>query len=209
VVRVVVADDHPLFREALAAMISHAPGLALIGQAPDGRAALSLILEEQPDVALLDVDMGGFDGPDVMAHLRRSGSATRVLFVSAGCHGPTVRQAIGAGGGGFVTKTNPPAEIVQAVRRVASGELVLCSSAGPALAGELRFQHDADLPVLSEREGEVLALVAEGRSVAEIGSELHLSPATVKTHLQSLYGKLGVSERAAAVAAAMRRNLIP
>lgn len=207
-IRVVLADDHPLYLSALEAVIEHAPELELIGAATDGREALQLILENEPDVAVLDFQMGTFDGPRVARHVAQSETTTRMLIVSARTDGHLVHQAMSAGAHGYLSKDAGVEEIRAAVVRIAGGEIVLGSDASAALAGELRASAGADTPVLTEREKEVLALVAEGKSVADIGGHLHLSPATVKTHLQTLYGKLGVSERAAAVAAAMRRDLL-
>jgi two-component system nitrate/nitrite response regulator NarL len=205
---VFVADDHPLFRAALADTVRAADGLELVGEAQEGRAALSAILDLAPDVAVLDIRMPGLDGPQVAKHLAREGCATRVLFISAYSDGHLVHKALGAGGSGFLSKDAGGDEIIRAIEGVARGELMLGAEAGSALSGQLRALSRAEEPPLSEREMQVIRLVAEGLSVADIGGRLHLSPATVKTHLQSLYGKLGVSERAAAVAEAMRRDLL-
>jgi two-component system nitrate/nitrite response regulator NarL len=207
-IRVILADDHPLYLQALVAVVEHAPELELCATAADGREALGLILEHRPDVAVLDYQMGAFDGPRVARHVGRADAPTRMLVLSARDDGHLVHQAMSAGAHGYLSKDADPQEIRAAIGRIAAGEVVLGSGASAALASELRAGAGADTPMLSERESEVLALVAEGRSVAEIGAQLHLSPATVKTHLQTLYGKLGVSERAAAVAAAMRRDLL-
>jgi two-component system, NarL family, nitrate/nitrite response regulator NarL len=207
-IRVVVVDDHPLYLQALADAVSAAPELELAGSAGDGPGGLELIRRLRPDVAILDVRMAGCDGPAVAQQLEDAGLNTRVLFVSAYDDGATVHRALSAGGNGFLTKDAGSVEIRRAIVGIMRGEMVLAPTAGRQLATELRRQQLPEQPPLTLREQQMLERIAEGRSVAEIAGELHLSQATVKTHLRSLYAKLEVSERAAAVAAAMRRGLL-
>ena len=141
--------------------------------------------------------------------VKRDRLGTRVILLSAHVGSEVVYQAVAAGASGYLSKEAEAGQICDAVVAVARGETVLAPQIQAALAGEI--QRHADLrerPALSEREREVLVRIADGLSAPEIGAQLHLSPATVKTHLQSLYDKLGVSERAAAVAEAMRRGLL-
>jgi two-component system, NarL family, nitrate/nitrite response regulator NarL len=207
-IRVVVVDDHPLYRQALADTVAAAPELQLVGAAGDGPAGLDLIRRLDPDVAILDVRMRGCDGPDIAKALEQTGLGTRILFVSAFDDGGTVHRALSAGGNGFLSKDAGSAEIRRAIVGIMRGEVVLAPAAGRQLTAELRRQRLPEAPPLTEREMQVLERIAEGRSVAAIAHELHLGEATVKTHLRSLYAKLEVSERAAAVAAAMRRGLL-
>jgi two-component system, NarL family, nitrate/nitrite response regulator NarL len=207
-IRVVVVDDHPLYRQALADTVGAAPELELAGSASEGRSGLELILKLDPDIAILDVRMAGVDGPTVAQQLENSGVRTRILFVSAYDDGATVHRALTAGGNGFLTKDAGSVEIRRAIVGIMRGEIVLAPTAGRQLAAELRRLQLPETPPLTVREQQMLERIAEGRSVGEIAAELHLSPATVKTHLRSLYAKLEVSERAAAVAAAMRRGLL-
>jgi two-component system nitrate/nitrite response regulator NarL len=206
-VSVVVADDHPLYREGLAGAIRARPNLELVGEAADGDEALDLITALSPDVALLDVKMQT-DGPAVLRHLQAERSPTRVVFLSAHLDSALVYSALEAGAVGFLSKRADRAAICDALEAAAQGEVVLSPETQTALGREIRLNRREERPALTEREREVLALAAEGLSASAIGERLFLSPATVKTHLAHLYGKLGVSDRAAAVAEAFRRDLL-
>jgi two-component system nitrate/nitrite response regulator NarL len=208
VIRVVVVDDHPLYRQALADTVGAAPELELVGAAGDGREGLDLIRRLDPEIAILDVRIGACDGPDIARAIEQSGVRTRILFISAYDDGATVHRALSAGGNGFLSKDAGGVEIRRAIVGIMRGEVVLAPTAGRQLTAELRRQRLPETPPLTAREQQMLEGIAEGRSVAEIAAALHLSQATVKTHLRSLYAKLEVSERAAAVAAGMRRGLL-
>jgi two-component system nitrate/nitrite response regulator NarL len=203
---VLIADDHPLFREAIARVIAERPDLELVAEAADGRAALEKIRELEPDVAVIDVRMPQLDGSDVLLALREEGLHTNVVFLSAFLDSKTVYDAVAAGANAYLSKEAETGEIVTAILAAARGETIL----GPEVQTEqIRFREENESrPRLSEREHEVLKLIADGLSAPEIGERIHLSTATVKTHLQHLYEKLGVSERAAAVAEGMRRGLV-
>jgi len=206
---VLIADDHPLFREAIARVIAERSDLELVAEAADGRAALEKIRELQPDVAVIDVRMPELDGSDVLVALREEGSPTNVVFLSAFLDPETVYDAVAAGANAYLSKEAETDEIVTAILAAARGETILGPEVQTGLAEQIRFREESEArPRLSEREHEVLKLIAEGLSAPEIGERIHLSTATVKTHLQHLYEKLGVSERAAAVAEGMRRGLV-
>jgi two-component system nitrate/nitrite response regulator NarL len=206
---VLIADDHPLFREAITRVIAERPELALVGEASDGRAALELIRELAPDVAVIDVRMPELDGSDVLVALREEGLGTNVVFLSAFLDSKTVYDAVAAGAKAYLSKEADSEEIVEAIAAAARGDTLLGPEVQTGLAEQIRFREENDArPRLSDREHEVLKLVAQGLSAPEIGERIHLSTATVKTHLQHLYEKLGVSERAAAVAEGMRRGLV-
>ena len=206
---VVIADDHPLYREALAGAISRRPDLELVGEAVDGRTALELIRERIPDVAVLDMRMPDLRGLDVVAALTRDGSPTRVLMLSAARESSVVYAAVAAGAAGYWSKDGERDAICDAIAAVARGEKVLDPSLQAGVFTEIHSREiNADRPVLTDREREILALIAAGMSAPAIGQQLFLSTATVKTHLAHLYEKLGVSDRAAAVAEAMRRGLL-
>ncbi len=208
-VRVLIADDHPLYRDGVARAIKGRPELELVGTAADGREALDAIRRLAPDVALIDVRMPGLDGPGVLRAVQREGADTRVILLSASVESETVYDALAAGARGYLSKESGADEIADALAAVSRGETVLAAEVQSALATQIQRQaQGAGQPGLSAREHEVLRLIAEGRSTPEIGRLLHLSPATVKGHLQTLYDKLGVSERAAAVAEGMRRGLL-
>lgn len=206
---VLIADDHPLFREAIARVIAARDDLELVAEAADGRAALERIRELRPDVAVIDVRMPELDGSDVLAALREDGLPTRVVFLSAFLDSETVYGAVAAGASAYLSKEADSEEIVDAIASAARGETILGPEVQTGLAQQIRLREESEArPRLSDREQEVLQLIAQGLSAPEIGQRIHLSTATVKTHLQHLYEKLGVSERAAAVAEGMRRGLV-
>lgn len=206
---VLIADDHPLFRAAISRVVGARSELELIGEATDGRTALELIRELQPDVAVIDVRMPDLDGADVLAALRAEELPTSVVFLSAFLDSKTVYDAVAAGAKAYLSKEADSEEIVRAIQAAARGETILGPEIQTGLAEQIRLREEsAARPRLSAREQEVLELIAGGLSAPEIGERIHLSTATVKTHLQHLYEKLGVSERAAAVAEAMRRGLL-
>ncbi len=207
-VSVLVADDHPLYREAIVRAVGERPDLELAGEAKDGRAALGAIRELRPDVAVVDLRMPELDGVQVAAAVHRDGLPTRVLLLSAFHEAPLVFAAVAAGAAGYLSKDASRRRIQEAILGVARGETVLDPEAQAGLAAEVRARGRPDRPALTDREMEVLRHVAAGRGAPEIAGLLFLAPATVKGHLQSVYEKLGVSERAAAVAEAMRRGLI-
>jgi two-component system nitrate/nitrite response regulator NarL len=208
-IRVVVADDHPIYREGMVRAIGERPDLDLVGEADDGREALAKIEELEPDVALLDIQMPELDGLEVLSAARRDASPTEILLLSAHVDSEHAYGAVAAGAKGYLSKQAARGEICDAIVTVARGGTVFDPEVQTGLASELhereRGRHG---PALTPREREVLKLVAEGRSAPEIAERIHLSPATVKSHLQAIYEKLGVGERAAAVAEAMRRGLL-
>jgi two-component system, NarL family, nitrate/nitrite response regulator NarL len=207
-VRVVVGDDHPLFREGVVRALSLSGSVNVVGEADDGSAALELIKAHVPDVALLDYRMPGMDGAQVAAAVRTNDLPTRVLLISAHDESAIVYQALQQGAAGFLLKDSTRTEIVNAVLDCAKGRNVVAPSLVGGLAGEIRQRAAPSAPVLSAREREVLTRIARGQSIPAIAAELFVAPSTVKTHVQRLYEKLGVSDRAAAVAEAMRQGLL-
>jgi two-component system nitrate/nitrite response regulator NarL len=207
-VRVLVAEDHPLFRQAVVRTVKERPDLEIVAETADGREALDAIRALKPDVAVLDLKMPGLDGVQVLNALTRDGDPTRVVLLSAYLDGATAFEAVAAGAAAYLSKDADAARIADAIAAVARGETVIGQEVQSGLAQQIRAQRDGRRTLLSDREREVLGHVAAGRSAPEIGRLLFLSTATVKGHLQSLYDKLGVSDRAAAVAEAMRRGLL-
>jgi two-component system nitrate/nitrite response regulator NarL len=207
-VRILVAEDHPLFRQAVVRTVKERPDFEIVAETADGREALDAIRELKPDVAVLDLKMPGLDGVQVLNALTRDGDPTRVVLLSAYLDGATAFEAVAAGAAAYLSKDADGARIADAIAAVARGETVIGQEVQSGLAQQIRAQRDGRRTLLSERERDVLGHVAEGRSAPEIGRLLFLSTATVKGHLQSLYDKLGVSDRAAAVAEAMRRGLL-
>ena len=207
-VSVVVGDDHPLFREGVVRALSGSESIDVVGEADDGAASLALIRELKPQVALLDFRMPILDGTQVAAAVTRDELPTRVLLLSAHDEASVVYQALQAGACGFLPKESTRAEIVNAVLDCAAGRDVLPPSVAASLVGEVRRRSEPTGPTLSAREREVLGLIAQGVSIPAIAGQLFLAPSTVKTHVQRLYEKLGVNDRGAAVAAAMRQGLL-
>jgi two-component system, NarL family, nitrate/nitrite response regulator NarL len=207
-VRVCVADDHPMFREAVVRAIKERPDLELVGEAADGRTALDLIRDLQPDVAVLDIKMPELDGLRVLNAVRRDALPTRVVLLSAFLDGRMAFEAVAGGAAAFVPKDADRGRLTDTIAAVSRGETVIAQELQAGLAEEIQLRNAPDRPGLSAREREILHHIAAGRSAPEIAKLLYLSPATVKSHLGALYEKLGVSERAAAVAEAMRRGLL-
>jgi two-component system nitrate/nitrite response regulator NarL len=207
-VRVVVADDHPLYREGVVRALSSSGQVEIVAEAGDGRAALAEIEQHEPDVALLDYKLPGLDGVAITHAVVRDGLPTRVLLLSAFTESGVVFKALETGASGFVPKEARREQIVDAVLACARGENVLPSDLASGLVSEIRLRAVDDAPALTERESQILRLIAKGKSLPDIAGELFLGVTTVKTHVQHLYEKLGVSDRAAAVAEAMRRGLI-
>ena len=207
-VRVVVADDHPFFRDGVIRGLTMSGRVEVVAEADDGRQALDAIRRERPDVALVDHEMPDVDGLGVVRATVRDGLPTRVLLLSAHTDSGIVFQALEAGAAGYLSKDAHRAEIVEAVLDVARGKTVLPPGVAAGLAGEIRLRAQSSGPALSERERQVLQAFARGLSVPQAAAELFLGVSTVKTHTQRLYEKLGVSDRAAAVAEGMRRGLV-
>jgi two-component system nitrate/nitrite response regulator NarL len=194
-VTVVVVDDHPFFRDGVTRGLVTSGLITVVGEAGTGREALEVIAAERPDVALVDYQMPDLDGLDVVHAAVRDGLPTRVLILSAITDSAIVFRALEEGAAGYLSKDSRRSQIVDAVL------------AG-ALAGEIRLRARPAAPVLSERESQVLHAFARGLSIPQTAAELFIGASTVKTHTQRLYEKLGVSDRAAAVAEAMRRGLL-
>ena len=207
-VRVVVGDDHPMFREGVVRALQSSGSIDVVAEADDGTMALAAIREHHPQVALLDFRMPGMDGAEVAAAVQRDQLPTRVLLISAHDESAIVYKALQEGAAGFLPKESTRSELVAAVLDCAKGRDVIAPGLAAGLAGEIRRRAEPEGPVLSPREREVLVLIAGGSSIPAMAKELFLAPSTVKTHVQRLYEKLGVSDRAAAVAEAMRRKLL-
>jgi two-component system nitrate/nitrite response regulator NarL len=207
-VRVVVADDHPLYREGVVRALTASGQVEVVAEAGDGRTALAEIQEHSPEVALLDYKLPDLDGVAVVHAVTRDGLGTRVLLLSAFTDSGLVYEALQTGAAGYLPKEAKREQIVDAVLACARGETVVPPELTTGLVTEIRMRRANDAPALTGREREILRLIAAGKSLPEIARELFLGVTTVKTHVQHVYEKLGVSDRAAAVAEAMRRRLI-
>jgi two-component system nitrate/nitrite response regulator NarL len=207
-VRVVIADDHPFFRDGVRRGLTEDGRIEVVAEAATGREAIDVIRREQPDVALVDYQMPEVDGTGVVRAVVREELPTRVLLLSAHTDSAIVFDALQEGAAGYLGKEARRAEIVEAVLKAARGETVVPAEVASGLVGEIRLRAQPNAPVLSERERQVLQAFAQGASIPQVAADLTIGVSTVKTHTQRLYEKLGVSDRAAAVAEAMRRGLL-
>ena len=204
-VRVLIVDDHPVVRNGLRGMLDGEPGVAVVGEASDGAEALAVADRLAPDVVLMDLRMPGMDGVSTIRALREQGFSARVLVLTTYDTDSDVLPAIKAGATGYLLKDTPREELFRAVDAAHRGESVLSPAVAGRLIGNLRSPVQEPL---SPRELEVLGLIARGCTNREAASRLFISEATVKTHLLHAYAKLGVRDRAAAVAAAYARGLL-
>ena len=206
--RVAVIEGQPLFRDALCRVVRQRPQLQLAGEGGDAREALALLRDARPDVALVDPALPSLSGARLLTLTSSEGLTTRILFVAARLSRSTAYELLVLGAGGCVLSDTTADELGCAIAEVAAGRTFLCPAVQDALVGEIRVREREPGPLLSPREHEVLRRVAGGQSTPAIAAAMHLSMSTVKTHLRHAYDKLEVSDRAAAVAAAMRRGLI-
>jgi DNA-binding NarL/FixJ family response regulator len=204
-ITLLIVDDHPVVRDGLRGMFAGTGEFEVVGEAADGTEALTLADRLRPDVVLMDLRMPGMDGVRAINALRERGLPSRVLVLTTYDTDSDVLPAIEAGATGYLLKDAPREELFRAVRAAARGEAVLSPSVATRLIGQMRAP--AQEP-LSQRELEVLGLIAGGRTNREAAAHLFISEATVKTHLLHIYGKLGVKDRAAAVATAYERGLL-
>jgi DNA-binding NarL/FixJ family response regulator len=204
--RLLVVDDHPVVRHGLVAMLSEQEDLEVVAEAADGAQAVVLAGEHRPDVVLMDLRMPGMDGAEATARLRSRPDAPAVLVLTTYDTDADIVRAVEAGATGYLLKDAPVPTLVDAIRRAAAGETVLAPPVVARLASRLRAAPTH--PDLTAREVEVLGCVARGLSNAEIGRELFIGEATVKTHLLRAFEKLQVTDRTAAVTAAYRLGLL-
>ena len=200
-----IVDDHPVVRDGLRGMFAGDDRFRVLGEAADGNEALAVARAVQPDVVLMDLRMPGMDGVTAIRALRDQGFQARVLVLTTYDTDSDVLPAIRAGATGYLLKDTPREELFRAVSAAHRGESVLSPAVAGRLMGELRSPARDEL---SQRELEVLGLIAQGCTNRETATRLFISEATVKTHLLHAYAKLGVRDRAAAVAAAYARGLL-
>ena len=202
----VIVDDHPVVRDGLRGMFAADSSFVVLGEAADGTEALAVVAAVAPDVVLMDLRMPGMDGVTAIRALRSRGVGARILVLTTYDTDRDVLPAIEAGATGYLLKDAPRDELFRAVRAAYRGESVLAPSVASRLLGRIRSGPTDD--ALSQREVEVLGLIARGCSNREAAARLFISEATVKTHLLHIYAKLGVKDRAAAVAAGFERGLL-
>jgi DNA-binding NarL/FixJ family response regulator len=210
-IRVLLADDHPVVRRGLAALLGTLEEFEVVGEAEDGEAAVRETQLTRPDVVLMDVRMPGIDGVEATRRIRRAVPETAVLVLTMYEDDATVFTAMQAGAQGYLLKGAEQEDIADAIRAVSRGQAIF----GPGIAARL-LEHFADppptaapdlFPELTAREKDVLELLARGRRTAEIATTLHLSPKTVSNNLTTIFAKLEVSDRTAAVIRARERGL--
>jgi len=210
--RLLVADDHALVRAGMLALLAELPGVTVVAETGDGREALRLIRERKPDIALLDISMPGLNGLEVAARVAQEHPATRVIIVSMHGDDESVRRALVAGAVGYLLKNSDRSELELALTTVARGDTWLSPSLTKrvvaAYAQGARAGADGSFEVLTPRQREVLQLVAEGRTGAEIAQRLSLSQKTVETYRARLVEKLGIRDVAGLVKFAIQRGLV-
>jgi DNA-binding NarL/FixJ family response regulator len=209
--RVVLADDHTLFRAGIRSLLSELEGVEVVGEASSGQMALQLIEEQQPDVALLDIGMAGLSGLEVVARLAAAASPVRVIMLSMHASEAYVVQALRAGAAGYLLKDADTVELGLAIKAAMRGETYLSPAVSrQVVAGYVQRTGAGDdqLGRLSERQRETLRLIAEGRSTQEIALQMQISVKTVEKHRAELMARLGIHDVAGLVRFAIRTGLI-
>jgi DNA-binding NarL/FixJ family response regulator len=204
-IRLLVADDHPVVRDGLRAMLATQPDMELVGEAATGTQAVERARALRPDVVLMDLQMPELDGPAAIAALREQAPEVRVLVLTTFGTDADITRAVDAGATGYLLKDAPREQLFGAIRAAARGEAVLSPSVATRVLGRMRAPAQE---ALSPRELEILQAVARGLSNKDIGRQLYISEATVKTHLLRVFSKLGVDDRTAAVTVALERGII-
>jgi DNA-binding NarL/FixJ family response regulator len=204
-IRLVIADDHPVVRDGLRGMLAGQPGIEIVGEAATGAEAVALVARERPDVVLMDLRMPAMDGVAATGRIAAEHSGTHVLVLTTYDTDSDILRAVEAGATGYLLKDTPRQELFAAVRAAARGETVLAPAVAARLVGHVRAPAEE---VLTAREVELLALVAQGHTNGQAARRLYISEATVKTHLLHIFGKLGVDDRTAAVTTALERGLL-
>ncbi|GAA1509431.1 response regulator transcription factor [Kribbella lupini] len=208
-VRVLVVDDHPIVRSGLSGMLAVTDDIEVVGEAGDGEEALALVEATRPDVVLMDLRMPRRDGVSATGAIVSGYPATKVLVLTTYDTDSDILHAVEAGAAGYLLKDTPHAELLDGIRAASRGETVLAPPVAARLMSRLRTPAPTAAVQPSPRELQVLAAVARGLSNAEIGRELFIGEATVKTHLQRLFTKLDVDDRTHAVTVAIERGLLP
>jgi len=206
VIRILVVDDHPVVRSGLAGMLDVEDDLTVVGEAGDGEEAIVRVAALAPDVVLMDLRMPRLDGVGATSRIVAEHPGSRVLVLTTYDTDADIVRAVAAGATGYLLKDTPRRQLVDAVRAAARGETVLAPPVAARLVSRMRAPA---AEALTPREVEVLRAVSRGLSNAEIGRELHIGEATVKTHLLRAFVKLGVDDRTRAVTVAMERGILP
>ncbi|GAA3600101.1 response regulator transcription factor [Klugiella xanthotipulae] len=210
-IHILVVDDHPIVRAGIIGALSDIPDLLVVGEASSGPEAVRLVEAHHVDVVLMDLRMPGGDGVAATAEITATHPDTRVLILTTYESDDSILAAIEAGASGYLLKASPESEIVSGIRSVARGGTVLAPTIAAALVSRMRTPTPPRMPhpTLSARELEVLRVVAAGKTNGQIATALHISEATVKTHLVRAFEKLGVGDRTRAVTLAIELGLLP
>lgn len=206
-IRVLLADDHPVVRNGIRDLLEQSPSITVVGEASNGREALALVDEVAPDILLLDMEMPGLTGVEVARQLQNRRAPVRILALSAYDDPHYIRGLLESGAAGYLTKEEAPETIVEAVQGVWRGEEGWLSRRVAARMA-MWTREEPDHMGLTNRELEVLRLVVEGRTNQEAGLALGISDKTIEKHLESVFGKLGVSSRVEAAVLAVREGLV-
>ena len=204
-IRLLIADDHPVVRDGLKGMLASQPDFEVVGEAEDGVTAVHLAMELTPKVVLMDLRMPVMDGVRAIGEIKANQPTVQILVLTTYDSDADIVPAVEAGATGYLLKDSSREELFMAIRAAARGEAVLAPTVAARLMGQLRTPVEEKL---SEREIEVLQLVAHGSSNKEIAKRLHISQATVKSHLINIFSKLEVSDRTAAVTSALQRGIL-
>lgn len=204
-IKILMADDHPVVRAGIRGMLETQPEFEVIAEAENGREAFEQIGKLKPDVVLMDLRMPEMDGVEAIGNIKEKYPDTNILVLTTYDTDADIVRAVEAGATGYLLKDAPREELFRAVRGTAKGETVLAPVVAARLMGKVR---DHGEQALSAREIDVLMLVARGASNQDVAEKLHVSTATVKSHLMQIYQKLGVSDRTAAVTTAIERGII-
>lgn len=207
-IRVLIADDHTLFRDGLRALLSSVEDIVVVGEAATGEAAINQTMSLQPDVILMDIQMPDANGIEATRRILQVDPAARIIMLTMFEDDDSVFAAMRAGARGYILKGADQAEVLRAIRAVATGEALF----GPTIATRLTSFFSAPaapkvFPQLTDREREILDLIAQGRNNSEIAARLYLSPKTVRNHISSIFAKLEVADRAQAIVRAREAGL--
>lgn len=204
-IQILIVDDHPVVREGLAGMLTGQADMAVAGMAADGAEAVALDARLSPDVVLMDLRMPGLDGVGAIQAIKEQRPSANILVLTTYDSDADIVRAVEAGATGYLLKDTPREELFRAVRAASRGESVLAPAVAARLMTRMRAPAEENL---SAREIEVLQLVAAGNNNQQIGKALHVSTATIKTHLIHIFEKLGVGDRTSAVRVALERGII-
>lgn len=201
-IRVLIADDHPVVRHGLAAILSSRPGITVVAQANDGREAIDLFRQHRPDVTLIDLRMPEIDGVEAIAVIRQIVRHARIVILTTYDTDEEIYRGLSAGAMAYLLKGTPPDELINTIRAVHAGQSRIPAEVAAKLATRV------STPELTSRELEVLRWIVAGQSNKEIGTTLHIGEGTVRAHINNILSKLGVSDRTQATTLAIKRGLV-